>query len=131
MQEPAWISSSLARLVSWDQQQAKAKFSEVVRRARSEGPQLVTTRGTKPVVILSAEDYVALTENRPKSFRDLLLPGEEDFQPLGERTDRNVVHDRAHGVTLISTDFVDRFQIRRSRRDRSLDKRIYASIIGT
>jgi prevent-host-death family protein len=81
MQAPAWSSSSLARLVSWDQQQAKAKFSEVVRRARSEGPQLVTTRGAKPVVIMSAEDYVALTENRPKNFRDLLLPGEEDFEP--------------------------------------------------
>jgi antitoxin Phd len=82
MQEPTWISSSLARLVSWDQQQAKAKFAEVVRRARSEGPQLVTTRGTRPVVIMSAEDFVALTENRPKSFRDLLLPGgDEDFEP--------------------------------------------------
>jgi prevent-host-death family protein len=48
--------------------EAKAKFSEVVRRARGEGPQLVTTRGGKPVVILSSEDYVSLAENRPMSF---------------------------------------------------------------
>ena len=33
-----------AGLVRWDQQQAKAKFAEVIRGARSEGPQLVTTR---------------------------------------------------------------------------------------
>ena len=63
-----------AGLVRWDQQQAKAKFSEVVRRARSEGPQLVTTRGAKVVVVISADKYLALVERRPSSFKDLLLP---------------------------------------------------------
>jgi prevent-host-death family protein len=75
------LSTSLAGFVKWDQQEAKAKFSEVVRRARTEGPQLVTTRGANPVVILSGEDYQALVEQRPLSFRDLLLPGEE-FEPV-------------------------------------------------
>jgi prevent-host-death family protein len=69
------ISRPPAGLPKWDQQQAKAKFSEVIRRARSEGPQLVTTRGAKPVVVLSEDDYRALIGNRPTSFRDLLLPG--------------------------------------------------------
>jgi len=69
-----------AGLVRWDQQQAKAKFSEVVRRARTEGPQLVTTRGANAVVVISADDYVALLERRPTSFRDLLLPG-DGFEP--------------------------------------------------
>ena len=73
-------NSATAGLVRWDQQQAKAKFSEVVRRARSEGPQLVTTRGAKPVVVISADDYVALIDHRPTSFRDLLLPG-DGFEP--------------------------------------------------
>ncbi len=72
--------SATADLVRWDQQQAKAKFSEVVRRARSEGPQLVTTRGAKPVVVMSADDYLALIEGKPTSFRDLLLPG-DGFEP--------------------------------------------------
>jgi prevent-host-death family protein len=72
--------SATADLVRWDQQQAKAKFSEVVRRARSEGPQLVTTRGAKPVVVMSADDYRALIEGKPTSFRDLLLPGDA-FEP--------------------------------------------------
>lgn len=70
----------IGRLTRWEQQEAKAKFSELIRRARGEGPQLVTTRGGKPVVIMAADDYVALTENRPTSFRDLLTPG-DDFEP--------------------------------------------------
>jgi prevent-host-death family protein len=73
-------NSAVAGLVRWDQQQAKAKFSEVVRRARFEGPQLVTTRGAKPVVVLSADDYLALIDHKPTSFRDLLLPG-NGFEP--------------------------------------------------
>ena len=48
----------------------------MVRRARAEGPQVVTTRGAKPVVVLSAEDYAALVERRPLTIDDLFLPGE-------------------------------------------------------
>src|SRR4051794_10738099 len=58
-------ASPIGRLARWEQQEAKAKFSELIRRARGEGPQLVTTRGGKPVVIIAADEYVALTENRP------------------------------------------------------------------
>jgi prevent-host-death family protein len=76
---------AVARLVRWEQQEAKAKFSEVIRRARGEGPQLVTTRGGNPVVVLSAEDYAALTENRPTSFLDLLAPG-NGFEPVRATT---------------------------------------------
>jgi antitoxin Phd len=80
----AEIPSALARFPKWDQQEAKAKFSEVLRRARGKGPQVVTTRGSKPAVIMSVDHYLALTENRPTSFMDLLLPG-HDFEP--ERAD--------------------------------------------
>lgn len=41
----------------WKLEDAKARFSEVVRRARSEGPQRVTHRGTDAVVIVSADDF--------------------------------------------------------------------------
>ncbi len=73
--------SGIDRLVRWEQQQAKAKFSEVVRRACAEGPQLVTTRGAKPVVVMSADDYLALIDHKPTSFKDLLLPG-DGFEPV-------------------------------------------------
>lgn len=41
----------------WKLEDAKAKFSELVRRANSEGPQTVTVRGREAVVVLSAEHY--------------------------------------------------------------------------
>lgn len=70
------LHTRMSDFMKWDQQEAKAKFSEVIRRAWHEGPQLVTTRSAKPVVVMSGDDYLALTEQRPTSFYDLLLPGE-------------------------------------------------------
>jgi prevent-host-death family protein len=44
---------------TWKLQDAKARFSEVVRRAQSDGPQRVTVHGKDAVVVLSAADYAA------------------------------------------------------------------------
>jgi prevent-host-death family protein len=41
----------------WLLQDAKARFSELVRRVRSEGPQHVTVHGREEVVIVSAEEF--------------------------------------------------------------------------
>ncbi len=41
----------------WQLQEAKNKFSEVVRKATEEGPQTVTKHGKDSVVVLSVEDY--------------------------------------------------------------------------
>ncbi len=49
-------------MTRWKLEDAKNRFSELVRRARSEGPQLVTRHGRKAVVILSAEEYEKLAE---------------------------------------------------------------------
>ena len=48
----------------WSLQDAKARFSELVRRVRSEGPQHVTVHGRDEVVIVSAEDYHRLKGDR-------------------------------------------------------------------
>ena len=40
----------------WSLQEAKAKFSEVVRRAQSEGPQTVTVHGRDAVQIIPMPD---------------------------------------------------------------------------
>jgi antitoxin Phd len=45
---------------SWKLEDAKARFSEVVRRARSEGPQRVTVRGKDAVVVISTEELERL-----------------------------------------------------------------------
>jgi prevent-host-death family protein len=60
--------------MTWQLQDAKNRFSEVVQRARREGPQIVTLRGGQAAVVLSAEDYDALTAARP-SLVDHLLAG--------------------------------------------------------
>ena len=41
----------------WLLQDAKARFSELVRRARSEGPQHVTVHGRDEVVVIAAEEF--------------------------------------------------------------------------
>lgn len=41
----------------WALQDAKARFSELVRRARGDGPQHVTVHGREEVVVISAEEF--------------------------------------------------------------------------
>jgi prevent-host-death family protein len=41
----------------WLLQDAKARFSELVRRVHSEGPQRVTVHGRDEVVVISAEEF--------------------------------------------------------------------------
>ncbi len=55
-----------APLPAWRLEVAKAKFSELVRRARSEGPQRVTYRGADAVVILAIEEYERLAQHAPR-----------------------------------------------------------------
>jgi len=42
---------------SWTIAEAKAKFSEVVEKARSEGPQTITRHGHSAVVVVAAEEW--------------------------------------------------------------------------
>lgn len=46
----------------WQLQDAKNRFSQVVREAATSGPQLVTARGREAAVVLSAEDYRRLSQ---------------------------------------------------------------------
>ena len=48
----------------WLLNEAKARFSELVRRVRSDGPQRVSVHGRDEVVILSAEEFRRLTGER-------------------------------------------------------------------
>jgi prevent-host-death family protein len=54
----------------WQLQTAKAQFSEVFRRARSEGPQWVTRQNKEAVVILPAEEFQRLSarSRQPQSL---------------------------------------------------------------
>jgi antitoxin Phd len=66
---------------SWQVQTAKARFSELFRLARTEGPQLITRQGKEGVVMLPVEQFEQLTgkASQPKSlvqfFRESPLVG--------------------------------------------------------
>jgi prevent-host-death family protein len=60
--------------MDWQLQDAKNQFSKVVQKARHEGPQEITVRGERTVVVLSARDYDALLAGRP-TLVDALLGG--------------------------------------------------------
>jgi antitoxin Phd len=54
----------------WQVQSAKARFSEVFRKARIEGPQRITRQGKEGVVMVADEDYERLVgkSHQPKSL---------------------------------------------------------------
>lgn len=56
---------------SWQLQEAKSKFSELVKKATTEGPQTVTVRGQDQVVVISKKDYKELFGSK-KSFLQLM-----------------------------------------------------------
>ncbi len=56
----------------WKLQDAKAQFSKIVEYALKRGPQFVTRRGAKAVVVISAKHYEDLVSNKP-SFKEFLL----------------------------------------------------------
>ena len=58
--------------MEWPLQDAKNQFSKLVQMARREGPQVVTLRGERAAVVLSAADYDALRADRPSLVDDLL-----------------------------------------------------------
>jgi antitoxin Phd len=65
---------------TWQVQDAKTRLSEVIERARSEGPQSITRHGKERAVVLSIEDYRRLAAQQP-DFKAYLLGGPkvEDF----------------------------------------------------
>ena len=54
----------------WRLQDAKARFSELVRRARETGPQRVTVHGEDAVVVVDANEWDRL--KKPISGQDLV-----------------------------------------------------------
>jgi len=54
------------RTSRWKLEDAKARFSEVVRHARAVGPQRVSVRGRDAVVIVSVEEFDRLAGKKPR-----------------------------------------------------------------
>jgi prevent-host-death family protein len=60
------IRTSAVRRTSWKLEDAKARFSELVRRAHDEGPQAVTVRGRRAVVVMDADEYERMAKPKPE-----------------------------------------------------------------
>lgn len=69
--------------MAWQLQTAKQHFSELVERARSEGPQVVTKHGKDAVVVVSAEDYKRLSGGEPSLVE--FIRSAPDFELLDLR----------------------------------------------
>ena len=73
----------------WLLQDAKARFSELVRRAKSDGPQHVTVHGREEVVVVSTEEFRRLKgELTGKALVELMKRSplrDVDIEPRGAR----------------------------------------------
>lgn len=56
---------------NWQLQDAKARLSEVIKKAVQEGPQHITLHGEPAAVVLSEADYQRL-KKQPKRFVDFI-----------------------------------------------------------
>jgi prevent-host-death family protein len=82
----------IAKMKIWPVQDAKARFSELLETCLREGPQLVTRRGEKAAVLVSAAQWERLADARKPTLKDLLLTdsGRFDLQipPRGKKRRR-------------------------------------------
>ena len=80
--------------MEWPLQDAKNQFSRVVQKARSEGPQIVTLRGVRAAVVLSAADYDSLRAGRPSLIDDLLAGPDWDDELTDAISQRSATPSR-------------------------------------
>ena len=57
---------------TWQLQHAKAKLSEVIEVAKTNGPQTITQRGVETAVVISMAEWKRLKPQRPLTNRTLL-----------------------------------------------------------
>lgn len=70
----------------WPVQDAKARFSELLRASLSDGPQMVTLRGQDAAVLVPVEEWKRLQKNARTSLKDFLLADGPRFDiPLPDR----------------------------------------------
>ncbi|MGH3932808.1 MAG: type II toxin-antitoxin system Phd/YefM family antitoxin [Pseudonocardiaceae bacterium] len=58
--------------MSWQVQEAKQRFSEVLRAVENDGPQTITRHGQEIAVVIDIEEYRQLTGPK-KDLKELLL----------------------------------------------------------
>lgn len=57
---------------TWQLQEAKAHFSELIRECALKGPQIVTVRGKEEAIVISKQDYDKLVNPADLSFLEFI-----------------------------------------------------------
>ena len=65
----------------WQLQEAKQRFSELVRRTLGEGPQVVTRHGEEVVVVVPAGEYRRAEDKKP-DFEEFLMNAPEGLENI-------------------------------------------------
>ena len=68
----------------WQVQDAKQRFSELIRRARSDGARFVTRHGAEVAVVLDIDEYRRLS-GQSTDFKQYLLAGPHTDELAVER----------------------------------------------
>jgi len=80
---------------NWPVQDAKARFSELLDACVSEGPQVVTRRGTETAVLVPIDEWKRLNNAARPSLKELLMSNEAridfDIPPRGRAKRRSAV----------------------------------------
>lgn len=80
-------------MAQWQLQEAKARFSELIKSVQNEGPQQVTVHGKPSAVVISVEEYEAMKRQRPgfvELMRSSPLVGEDLTIERSESMTRDV-----------------------------------------
>lgn len=81
--------------MSWQVQEAKQRFSEVLRAVESEGPQTITRHGKEIAVVVEISEYRRMAGRQP-DFKEWLLggPKSDEFAAIMDQ----IVADRQNDV---------------------------------
>lgn len=88
---------AISRTKRWALQDAKARLSELVRKAKTEGPQRITVHGREEVVVVSVEEYRRVQGQRTG---EALVKVLQDSPLSAVNIDRVRTRGRVRGVDL-------------------------------
>jgi prevent-host-death family protein len=66
--------------MNWPVQEAKARFSELLDKSVTEGPQIVTKRGVATAVLVPIDEWRRLQQRARPTLKDLLLAPDPRFE---------------------------------------------------
>ena len=67
---------------TWQVQEAKARFSELLETTIADGPQIVTKRGVEAAVLVPIDQWRRLEQSTKPTLKDLLLAPEARTETL-------------------------------------------------